>query len=463
MTSPRPFTRRLAGRWLLVLLVALSSAACQKTKTDDHAAVGEKVYYTCSMHPQVHEDAPGKCPICGMELIAVKTVPMAKKPATTAAVYTCPMHPQVRQAKPGLCPICGMDLVKQSGQPAPAGSVTAGRADLTLTAQQVTLGNIRAQVIGTSPSTMPAQTVLTGTVTADALQTVRVSSRVAGRIEQLFVRQTGQPLQRGAPLFSVYSEQLQALQQEYLLARAQSRAQGGAYRQFAEATGQKLRLLGLTGGQLRQLAAQGRPHPVVTYYSPAAGTVQALDVVQGQYVAEGSPLVTLTDLATVWVEAQLYPQDVPRLPMGQTVAVRVAGEAVARRGRVVFLSPELSGSSPVTLARIQLANPGGRLRPGAQANVLLGAPAPALNAHPALHVPAEALIRDGEASYLWTQTGVRQYRRVRVRTGEGAAGSVPVTAGLPVGARVVVSGAYLLQSEYTLRQGVTDSMNGMAM
>lgn len=462
MTSLRPFLR-LAERWLLVLLMALSSTACQKTKTDDHATMGEKVYYTCSMHPQVHQDAPGKCPICGMELIAVKTVPVTKKPAANAAVYTCPMHPQVHQAKPGLCPICGMDLVKQAGPPTPAEGAAVSSADLTLTAQQVALGNIHAQVIGTSLSEIPAPTVLTGTISADARQTQSVSSRVVGRIEHLYVRQTGQLLRRGAPLFSVYSEPLQALQQEYLLALTQSREQGSAYRQFAEATGQKLRLLGVTPSQIRELAARGRPNPVVTYYSPTTGTVQTLDVVQGQYVTEGSPLVTLTNLATVWVEAQLYQQDAARLPLGKSVTVRVAGESDSRRGKVVFLSPELSGSSQVTLARIQLANPGGRLLPGTQANVLLDFQTTSTTAQSTLRVPVEALIHDGENSYLWTQTGSRQYRRVRVNTGEGSANSVPITAGLLVGAKVVVSGAYLLQSEYSLRQGATDSMNGMSM
>ena len=462
MTSLRPFSR-LAGRWLLVLLIALSNAACQKTKTDDHAAVEGKVYYTCSMHPQVHEDAPGRCPICGMDLIAVKTVPVAKKQAASTAMYTCPMHPQVHQAKPGLCPICGMELVKQAGQPIPAGGAAVSSADLTLTAQQVALGNIHAQVIGTSPSEMPVPTVLTGTITADAQQTQSVSSRVAGRIEHLYVRQTGQLLRRGAPLFSVYSEPLQALQQEYLLALMQSREQRGAYQQFAEATSQKLHLLGVTSGQLRQLAARGRPNPVMTYYSPTTGTVQTLDVVQGQYVTEGSPLVTLTNLATVWVEAQLYPQDVARLPLGKSVTVQVAGEPGSRRGKVVFLSPELSGSSQVTLARIQLINPGGRLLPGARTNVLLDSQTTATTAQPTLRVPVEALIRDGKNSYLWTQTGARQYHRVRVSTGEGSASSVLVTSGLSAGAKVVVSGAYLLQSEYSLRQGATDSMNGMSM
>ena len=191
--------------------------------------------------------------------------------------------------------------------------------------------------------------------------------------------------------------------------------------------------------------------------------MQTLNVVQGQYVTEGSPLVTLTNLATVWVEAQLYPQDVTRLPLGTIVTVQVTGEPGSLRGKVIFLSPELNGSSQVTLARIQLANPGGRLLPGAQANVLLDAPTAAATAQATLRVPVEALIRDGESSYLWTQTGARQYRRVRVSTGEGSASSVPITSGLQAGAKVVVSGAYLLQSEYSLRQGATESMNGMAM
>ena len=462
MSNLRPFAR-LVGRWILVLLVALSSAACQKTKTNDHAAVGEKVYYTCSMHPQMHEDAPGRCPICGMDLIPMKTVLAAKKQAASTAMYTCPMHPQVHQSKPGLCPICGMDLVKQDGQPTPAAGAAAGSAALTLTAQQVTLGNIHAQVIGTSSSEMPAPTLLTGTIIADAQQTQSVSSRVVGSIEHLYVRQTGQLLRRGAPLFSVYSEPLQALQQEYLLALTQSREQGGAYRHFAEATGQKLHLLGVTPSQLRQMAIRGRPNPVVTYYSPTTGTVQTIDVVQGQYVTEGSPLVMLTNLATVWVEAQLYPQDVARLPLGKSVTVQVVGESDSRRGKVVFLSPELSGSSQVTLVRIQLTNPGGRLLPGAQANVLLDSQTTSTTAQPTLRVPVEALVHDGENSYLWTEIGARQYRRVRVSTGESSANSVPITAGLPVGAKVVVSGAYLLQSEYSLRQGATDSMNDMSM
>ncbi|MDJ0368051.1 efflux RND transporter periplasmic adaptor subunit, partial [Hymenobacter sp. H14-R3] len=407
MTNAKLFRRprcqpRRRG-WLLLLLalpLLLGTPACQQTKPEAAASATPGVaYYTCSMHPQIHAEAPGSCPICHMDLIAVPAKPVAAAPASAkpaAAVYTCPMHAQVHENEPGSCPICGMDLVKTSARPAAQKMTPAEMAampganpastDLVLTAQQVELGNIQTQVIDNKEfnnqegATNPApQSVLTGTVTADAQRTASVSSRVAGRVDRLYVRQTGQVLRQGAPLFSVYSEELQSLQREYVLALAQDQLVAGpTYRHFAEATAQKLRLLGVSAGQLRQLAANGQPSPLVTYYSPRTGTVQSLSVVQGQYVAEGTPLLTLTDLGRVWVEAQLYPAEAGRLPLGTSVAVQVAGQAQPLRGKVVFLSPELSGSSQVALARIELPNPGGRLRPGAQANVLL----PAAPAHP---------------------------------------------------------------------------------
>ncbi|MGI4739174.1 MAG: efflux RND transporter periplasmic adaptor subunit [Janthinobacterium lividum] len=487
MTNSHQISRQVMGHLgqLLLLVLLLVATACQQAQPAATASAAEAAYYTCSMHPQVHAAGPGSCPICHMDLLAVPAKPIAA--ATTAAqpaaaVYTCPMHAQVHEAEPGSCPICGMDLVKTSARPAAQRLTSAervahpGSADLVLTAQQVELGNIKTELIGKeevidkSVADAPAPlAVLTGTVAADAQRTESVSSRVAGRVEHLYVRQTGQVLRRGAPLFSVYSEELQSLQREYVLALAQDRlVPGPTYQHFAEATAQQLRLLGVSGGQLRQLAASGRPSPLVTYYSPRTGTVQSLAVTQGQYVAQGSPLLTLTDLSRVWVEAQLLPADASRLPLGTRVAVQAAGQPQPLPGRVVFLSPELSGGSQITLARIEVANPGGRLRPGAQANVLLPTPAAALAAAPSsptpLRVPQEAVLHDGAASYVWQQTGARQYRRLRVQVGEGTAATVPIVRGLPPGARVVVAGAYLLQSEFTLRQGAPDDhMSGMAM
>jgi Cu(I)/Ag(I) efflux system membrane fusion protein len=435
--------------WLMLLLAGLllSTAACQQAKPDPDQTAKSGAYYTCPMHAQIHADKPGDCPICGMALVKASARPAAQQ--MTAA-----------------------EMAAMPGGPATG-------TDLVLTAQQMELGNIKMYLLetgatggATSPAAPTPVAVLTGTVTANARRTESISSRVVGRVEQLYVRQTGQLLRRGEPLFAVYSEQLQTLQREYLLALAQDRESGAAsYSRFAEATAGKLRLLGVSEAQLRQLAQSGKPSPLVTYYSPRTGTVQTLDVVQGQYVAEGSPLLTLTDLSSVWVEAQLYPAEAGRLPLGQTVAVQVVGQATPIRGKVVFLSPELSGSNQLMLARIEVPNPAGRLQPGAQANVLLDAlpAAPVARTTAAatetmLRVPPAAIIHNGAASYVWKQTGERQFRRVGVRLGEGTATAVPVLAGLQAGDTVVTTGAYLLESEFTLRQGAGDDhMSGMAM
>ncbi len=417
------------------------------------------------------------------------------KPTTTPAATPAPCTRRCRPRAPAAAPSATWTWC-----PAPPPRLRPARpasaaADLILTAQQVELGNIRTQVVGVgggagesagqSSGTSsrlaqnPPPAVLTGTVTADAQRTSSVSSRVAGRIDRLYVRQTGQVLRQGAPLFSVYSEELQMLQKEYLLARAQNRESGGTgpYGQFAEATAQKLRLLGVSSGQLRALVKRGRPEALLTYYSPRAGTVQALSVTQGQYVAEGTPVLTLTDLSRVWVEAQAYPAELSRLVVGTAVRVQVAGTAGTRPGRVVFLSPERTGESSVTLARIEVANPDGRLQPGASANVLLpagsvsapaGSPATAATPadpapEPAVLVPQQSIIHDGGRNYVWLQTGERQFRRARVTTAAATAGTVSVTAGVRPGDRVVTAGAYLLQSEFTLRQGPGTEMSGMAM
>ena len=462
--------RRLALALLAGLLTFLASACRQVPPEDTHADSGAaSTYYTCPMHPQIVRDQPGDCPICGMTLVkATRQVAAAKPTAAAPAAlthYTCPMHPQISREQPGDCPICGMTLVKATkAAPAAAtpGGVTPAAPEVTLSEQQRQLANIRVAAAGGAGS--GASTVLTGTITANANQTRTVSSRVAGRVEHLFVRQTGEPIRQGAPLVSIYSEQLQSLQQEYLLSLAQQRAGGpggNQYGRLVASARQRLRLLGLTEGQLRTLASTGRPTSSLTFYSPQAGLVQTVGVTEGQYVGEGALLVSLTNLSSVWVEAQLYPEEVAGIEMGQSVQVQVAGLPDSYPGRVVFLSPELQANSKVTLLRVELANPDGRLQPGMQANVRLTSRRAATSA---LTLPQDAVLRDSRGSYVWQQVDAAgRFRRLKVSTGLETDERVTITGGLSADAQVVVSGAYLLESEYQLRRGAQDSMNGMSM
>lgn len=462
----------LLAFFLLAGLLTFGAGACQQAPPEDaHAHDGASTYFTCPMHPQIVRDQPGKCPICSMDLVKATKQGAAVKPATAVAPaaalthYTCPMHPQISRDKPGKCPICGMDLVKAT-KTAPTAPTTAGGAaaapEVMLSEQQRQLAGIRVAALGSGSSGTGGSTVLTGTVTADANQTRTVSSRVAGRVERLFVRQTGESIRAGAPLVAIYSEQLQALQQEYLLSLAQQRAGGpggNQYGRLVASARQRLRLLGLSEGQLRALVATGRPTASLTFYSPQAGLVQAVGVTEGQYVGEGTLLVSLTNLSSVWVEAQLYPEEVAGVALGQSVQVQVAGLPDAYTGRVVFLSPERQANSKVTLLRVQLTNPSGRLQPGMQANVRLAAGRG--TSSQALTLPQDAVLRDSRGSYVWQQVDAAgRFRRLKVSTGAETDETVAITGGLDAGAQVVVSGAYLLESEYALYQG-TDPMAGM--
>jgi Cu(I)/Ag(I) efflux system membrane fusion protein len=247
---------------LLGLLLLLGAAACGSGH-EDHAAAGEEhAYYTCSMHPQIVEREPGTCPICKMDL--VKVTKNAAGDQSTA---------------------------------------------LMLSPEQIRLANIRVDTVGRSGQSR--QTVLTGTLAVNPAGTETVSSRVTGRVEKLYVRQTGEAIRKGAPLFDVYSENLQTLQNEYLLALAQKRELGdpeGRYSRLVEAAARRLELLGMTPAQLKRLAAAGKPGPTVTFFSPVSGVVQEIAVTEGQYVGEGSTLLTLADLSTLWVEASFTPE-----------------------------------------------------------------------------------------------------------------------------------------------------------
>lgn len=366
-----------------------------------------------------------------------------------AAKYTCPMHPQVVQENPGACPICGMDLVKVN-------QMEKSGADLMLTGSQMKLANITTQKV--SMKTIGQTVAINGRLTVDESKGEIISSRAAGRVEKLFIKETGQSIKQGQPLYVLYSEILLTLQQEYLLAREQYEVLGKTekrYKSFFDAAERKLLLYGLAKSQISKLSRNSL-QPRVTFLSPSSGVITEINAAEGQYVAEGTALYKIEDIGSLWVEAELYPNETSLVKAGDKVRVSVSGgtETSTIEAKVTFLSPEFRNNSQVTVMRASINNPGNLLKPGQFAQVYL-----THSSHQAIAVPADAVIRDGQGSHVYVQSGHNTFRPQMVTTGVQGFDEVEIADGLNEGDTVAISGAYLLYSEIILKKG-TDPMAG---
>jgi membrane fusion protein, copper/silver efflux system len=379
------------------------------------------------------------CFLSACNLLKKEAVPEEGAVVTT---YTCSMHPQIVQNKPGTCPICFMDLVMFDK--------TNTDASLTLSAGQQALANVTLLTIGTENMTETIS--LNGRLVINPEKTVFISSRVAGRVEKMFVRETGVAVKQGQPLYTIYSEQLLTMQKEFLVANAQAVAFPGEdrFKRLADAAAQKLFLFDQTLADLEQLLNTKKTNPIIVYPAPASGIVASLNITEGMYVQEGNTIITLEDYTTLWVEADVYPGDAGLFRKGQQFRVTVpALQDKDYVMRIDFVQPALLANTQLMQIRGSIANAGGSLQPGMQAIVH----AVKESKPNALMLPVDAVVRDGNSNHVWVTEDKEKFFPVQVSLGMETPTTVEITEGLKQGQQVVASGAYLLYSEYILKKG----------
>jgi Cu(I)/Ag(I) efflux system membrane fusion protein len=387
---------------------------------------------------------------CYAAFLLLVTACKNKKPAeatNSEVYYTCAMHPQIVQNKPGNCPICHMELI-------PVNKLKETPDEIMLSDEQIQLGNIQTDTLG--HALMGDKVVLTATLNFDEMKVNTVSARITGRIDKLYFKNTGDFIKKGDHLFDLYSEELNTAKQEYLAALERQQTLDNSiidFKQLIQSAKNKLQLWGVSASQIDALAKTKQFSPLTAFYSTATGYVTELPVKEGQYVPEGGVVVKLADLSTLWAEAQVYASQLASVDYQGVATVQlpdVPGAAIT--GKVTFANPEISTDTRINLLRIAIPNKGNQLKPGMPAYVILKS-----RAGNALTLPIDAVLRDGQMAMVWVQTGNNTYKRKMVETGLESGDRIEITSGLQNGDVVVVSGAYLLNSEYIFKKGAAAS------
>jgi Cu(I)/Ag(I) efflux system membrane fusion protein len=357
------------------------------------------------------------------------------------------MHPDVVRDEPGKCPICGMTLVKvapavESAAPA-AGAGTSGAAEVRIS--PAVMNNLGVRTEPVVSGSLPRRGDVVGYVQFDERKVQQVRTRAEGWVEGLAVRAMGETVTAGQLLFTLYSPMLESAQQEYLDALKIGNAE------LIDASRARLRNLGLDAGTAARLDKSGRVAARVPFYAPIAGVITELEAREGAMLSPDMTALTITELGSLWVVAEVPEAQSAWVKPGTQAEVRFAsqpGEPI--HGRVEYVYPELNMETRTLRARIVLDAPPQDVRPNMLATVSLTAG----EGDAVLHIPRSALIRNGTRDRVVIALGGGRFASRTVVAGAEAGDRITIREGLQEGERVVVAAQFLLDSEANLGAGL---------
>ena len=483
------FLRYIIGRPLLLPFLVLIITACSDTASNsasesvaeampdrpaEHAAKHADPKYICPMHPQIVQDEPGSCPICGMDLVAkeieptpaaaaLPTIASASTPAASESVaeamqdspaehaakhadprYICPMHPQIVQDEPGSCPICGMDLVRKEIEAQPRKQPV------------VSISNAVIQTMGvrTEPAIIDNLTTkirAVGRIDYDETRLTHIHPRASGWMEKLHLRAEGDPVKKGQLLGELYSPEILSAQVDYLIALDQSsdlkmeKARNG------------LRLLGVADSTIKRIEKSGETLNTVPLYAPSSGVITLLTAREGMYVQPQMEIFTIAELSKIWVLVDIFEHQIDWLKLGASAEISVpAYPGKTWLGKVDYIYPEMDPDSRTLKVRLAFDNPDSLLK----ANMFAEVSIDGQQREQAVVIPSPALIETGERSSVVVALGDGRFQPVDVITGIRSNGYVEILSGVQAGERVVVSGQFLIDSESSLQASFMRMLEG---
>lgn len=320
--------------------------------------------------------------------------------------------------------------------------------------------NLKVDTVKTKP--IAEYSTLLGTTNFDERKITVVTSRVNGRLDKVFVQDRQQWIAKGQPLYAIYSEELLSYENELLNALAQSAgfsSMQDVAGQMIEGARKKLLLWGMTSEQVAELERTKTASPLIIFYAPVSGTLVDISVAEGQYVQTGTPLYRIADLSQLWIEAQVYANELSWLSSKASISVELdayPGESFSVKP--VFGNPVIEPNQKISLVRFLIQNQHGKIKPGMMAYVNIKR-----NEKKALVIPKSSLLI-GAMTTVWLRAPDGMYESRIVETGIQNKNEVEVINGLEEGEIIVTSGAYLLNSAMILKKGAgMGDMKGMKM
>jgi RND family efflux transporter MFP subunit len=452
-----------------LVLVAGSAGAIHlwssaRTASTSHQTAAPR--YHCAMHPNWVSDRPGDCPICGMRMVPIEAEEGAAHEAegpVKKTRYRSTMNPTEISDHPGKDSM-GMEMVPvEIEEPAAGhGAGLPGRSVVKISAGKQQLIGVKTSLVKRQHLTRTIKTV--GRVTFDETRLHHVHTKVSGWIERLYADTTGALVKKGQPLLTLYSPELVASQQEYILAlRARGRMAPGSLDSarvggddLVASARKRLQLFDLTEEQIAALETSGEAPRTTTLYAPMSGHVISKNVSHGERIDSGTALLELADLSHVWVLADVYEYELPFVSQGQKASMTLS-YLPGRNfdGEVTFIYPVLTEATRTVKVRLEFANPDLLLKPEMYAQVELFS-----DLGEKLVAPDSAVISTGERDVAFVDRGDGYFEPRELRLGARLPDAVEVLEGLEEGERVLTSGNFFVDSESKMKAALSAAGDG---
>jgi RND family efflux transporter MFP subunit len=418
------FTRKTA---VLITLVALLFGVTSCWKNSGTGKQSNVDYWTCTMHPSVHEKDPGKCPICSMDLVPV----MKESTAPASSSKQPPQHDHAAML---------------AGRPTGSDVTTSPSGEFVVPVERQQQIGVRYAKVERKPLRHTIRAV--GLIVPDKTRNWQFVSRVDGYVQKLYVTAPGQLVEKGAPLLSIYSPDLLTSEREFVeLLRMRDQAKSKDAREtparLIESAKRRLQLWNVTEEQIAELEKTRKASDTLTLLSPFRGVVQSVPVEQGKNVKTGDMLVEVADLSVVWVWADFYENELSMLSVGQEFAITAKSYPGEKfEGTLSVINPFVDETKRTSKVRIDIANSDFKLRPGMYVNADLE-----MDMGQALTIPVSAVMPTGTRSVVFVDKGEGKLEPRIVQLGSKYGDIYEVQSGLQENERVVSSANFLIDAE----------------